>query len=323
MSFDIRYDRRVSQEFLEHFLNGGFARSLPRLARRAHYPLDLQFRKNPKTNAQHATLYVGLTAVLNLRASRSGIKLDAHPTWAKAAYGFSDAWGTPAAADHWRDQWNDIELYLERVVPLAVKGHGLTEGAVQSAISKRTGREGRLMLDREVVPSFRDAALKKATLGRLRQPLMKAVQSIIVAGAPAPKSFGTECDLLAIDSGGRLLAIEVKPFRTGSIVWVAAQATMYAMLLQEWLDVDHQEAPAILTGMISQKNAISGGAPFIVDLPPKLSVTPVVALQRGASQVQIDRMLEVRSALEDADLGVPRVEIFEVSMTGQLRPLSS
>ena len=150
---------------------------------------------------------------------------------------------------------------------------------------------------------------------------MNVVKSIKVDGTRAPKSFGTECDLLAVDSDGRLLAIEVKPFRTGSIVWVAAQATMYALLLQKWIDVDHEVAPAIVAGMIEQRNAVSPGVPFVADLPANLQVTPVVALQRGASPVQIDRMLKVRRALDSADLGVPPIEIYDVSMTGQLRSI--
>jgi hypothetical protein len=64
--FDIRYDRSVSAEFLSHFKRGGVAASLTSMARHALYPLDLQMRKSPKTGAEHATLYAGLTAVLNV-----------------------------------------------------------------------------------------------------------------------------------------------------------------------------------------------------------------------------------------------------------------
>jgi hypothetical protein len=53
-------------------------------------------------------------------------------------------------------------------------------------------------------------------------------------------------------------------------------------------------------------------------------VVPVVALQRGASQELIRRMLQVRDVLAaDAQLGIPPVEIFEVSLLGELLPLKS
>src|SRR3954447_24451424 len=87
----IRYDRRVGPDFLACFLKGGVAHSLTEYARRARYPVDLQMRHNPKTGADHASLYVGLTSVLNIMAKPkpvSGLALDAHKTWSEGPYGF-------------------------------------------------------------------------------------------------------------------------------------------------------------------------------------------------------------------------------------------
>ena len=50
-------------------------------------------------------------------------------------------------------------------------------------------------------------------------------------------------------------------------------------------------------------------------------MTPVVALQRGASQAAIKRTLAVRDAMDAADLAISPLEIYEVSFTGELRPL--
>jgi len=62
---DGRFDRSVTPNFLQHFEPGGFASSLLEYAQ-AKYPIDFQFRKNPKTNEQWATLDVGMTAVINV-----------------------------------------------------------------------------------------------------------------------------------------------------------------------------------------------------------------------------------------------------------------
>ena len=80
---EVVYDRRVSPEFLALFdrddPDGGVASSLVTYANEALFPVDLRFRKDWKSGREHATLYVGLTAVLNVRATRKGmIRLDAH-----------------------------------------------------------------------------------------------------------------------------------------------------------------------------------------------------------------------------------------------------
>ena len=133
--FDIRYDRTVSDPFLKHFMPGGVAAWLVSASRSALYPLDLQFRKSPKTLREHASLYVGLTSVLNVEATKSGLRLTAHPKWATKANGWLEAWTTARDDDYWRANWGSVELYLERVIPKATKSHGLTEGAVQAAVS--------------------------------------------------------------------------------------------------------------------------------------------------------------------------------------------
>jgi hypothetical protein len=59
--------RHVRDTPPELFLRGGVAASLVEYARHAPYPVDLQMRHNPKTGADHATLYVGLTSVLDVQ----------------------------------------------------------------------------------------------------------------------------------------------------------------------------------------------------------------------------------------------------------------
>lgn len=325
VDFTIRYDRRVSNDFLAHFLRHGILDRLRVIANKAALPLDLQMRKEVKSGAQHATLYAGLTGVLKVEQSQAGLlRLSAHPTWSKSPlYGFSSQWRS------WQDPaavavaWPSIELYLERVIPFAVRGHGMTEGSVQSIASKSKSTDWAI-LDREVTPSFKDTKTKAAALDRCRRPINAALLRAGVIGSA--KSFGAECDLLAVDADGRLLAVEVKPIG-GSIQLVPAQAAMYARVLQHWIDVDSAEAPEgdkprdVIAGMIAQRQALGHAKAFKGSLPERLSVTPVVVLQRGAPAAKIDKMCDVRDVLAVADRDFPAVELYEVSVTGDFIPL--
>jgi hypothetical protein len=102
-----------------------------------------------------------------------------------------------------------------------------------------------------------------------------------------------------VDRDGRVLAVEVKPYAGGSVAWVAAQAAMYAQVMQRWIIEDEtpNDGPhEVLMGMLKQRQVVQLAPKFELKLPEKLTVVPVVALQRGASQTQIDRMRRVRDA---------------------------
>lgn len=322
VKWDLHYDRRVSEDFLVHFRKGGVAGSLVEYVKHAPYPLDLQMRKDPKRKlAEHASLYVGLTSILNVERAGVRLRLNADKRWMDGGYGFSDSWADAMDEDALRLIWRDVENYVEAVIPDATKEHASREGAVQAAASVFTGRD-RVMVDREVALHFRDVETKKrifADLKRMLSPVLKQA-----AGVPGTPSFGGECDLLALDSKGRMLAVEVKPRGAGSIAWAAVQSTVYAKLLQMWVDAprwstDADAPTAVLNGMLDQRIAL-GLAPKSA---PHLSIDPkvvaVVALQRGAKPVYVKRMDVVRQALLDSGFGP--VEVFEVSMAGHLDPL--
>ncbi len=103
--WDLHYDRRLDDEFLEHFKPGGIASSLASYARSAPYPLDLQFSRDPKGAQQHVTLYAGLTAVLNVVRAGEGFRLSAHPTWARPKYHWSPDWQSARDLDWWKLRW--------------------------------------------------------------------------------------------------------------------------------------------------------------------------------------------------------------------------
>ncbi len=322
--WDLHYDRRLDDEFLEHFKPGGIASSLAGYARSAPYPLDLQFRRDPKGGQQHGTLYAGLTAVLNVVRVGEGFRLSAHPTWAQAKYHWSPDWQETRDLTWWRVRWEQVEDYLEHVVPAATRTHATKEGMVQAAASVTADSGGRVMLDREVAVSFRDAATKASIMSAVTEPIVEAVSSVPGVPGKPPTSFGGECDLLALDEQGRLLAIEVKPRGTSTIRWAPAQATVYAELLRRWLGAQALPArPAeVLSGMLAQRAAVGlapqGSVHALAD-PPE--VVPVVAVQRGAADTYLDGLRRVQRALLDRGVGYRTLLVYEINLAGELRQL--
>lgn len=322
-TFDVRYDRRISDDFLQHFTPGGLLASLPAYAKSGLFPLDLRFRRDTKSGAEHATLYVGLTSVLDVHHAKSGkLKLKVHPTHRKNG-GFDDAWSTPMTVEVLGATWPEVELYLDRIIPLAAQSHGSKEGAVQAAVSSyRSG--DRVVLDREVTPSFRDESSKKAFMEDCQRPILDALTKADLGFSKVPGKLGNECDALAVDANGRVLAVEVKPLGVGSIAWVVAQATMYARILQRWTDAEaaDEHRPAdVLRGMLAQRHAVRLAPRFDLHQEGGAKVVPVVALQRGASPEMIRRMCAVRDVLAQLDLGVAPAEIYEISLIGEWIPL--
>lgn len=328
-TLDLLYDRTVTDEFLEHFLPGGFAASLVQYAK-APYPSDLQMRKNPKPGGrQWATLYVGMTAVINVHdRGAKGLALKAHPSYSIPELHWQPEWSLPRSAQEWRDQWPAVEDYLERAIPFVIANKRLvaTEGLVQAAVANFAESTERVVLDREVTPHFRDTATKESIRQQYSAPLVQAVSAVPNVKGRPPARFGMECDLLAVDAQGRLLAIEVKPGSVGSLAWVAAQATMYAKVLQHWINDSESRREGneqaswrtVITKSFEQRQAL-GLTPrgfTLPDLQPV--VVPVVAYQRIARETFLDRMFAVQAALLETPVGDAQLKFYEVSLSGRL-----
>ena len=99
---------------------------------------------------------------------------------------------------------------------------------MQAAVSSFDSAN-RVMLDREVLLHFRATPTKQRVMDSLTADLRLALSTASVPGA-RPAAFG-RYDLLAIDSAGRLLAVEVKPKGAPTITWAPAQAIVYARLV--------------------------------------------------------------------------------------------
>ena len=308
----------------QHLLPGGLLASLAVYAKSGLFPLDLRFRKDVKTQAEHVSLYVGLTSVLDVHHAKSGkLRLKVHETHQQNGK-FDPGWSALRTPDELAAIWPDVELYLDRVIPMAARSHGTKEGAVQAAVAAHRSRE-RIVLDREVTPSFRDTAFKKQFMEECQRPILDALAKADLGFGGVPTKLGNECDALAVDQAGRVLAVEVKPLGVGSIAWVAAQAVMYARILQRWIDHDGTGRPT--DPPTSCGACWPSATPYGWRLrsrsrfPRQLRVTPVVALQRGASPEMVRRMLAVRDVLSAVDMGVEPVEIYEVNLIGEWIPL--
>lgn len=316
--WEIKYDRTVSDDFLGHFAAGGFAESLVDYAR-GKYPVDFQFRKDPKKpENQTATLYVGLTAVVNLHRNRHGhLRLNVHDRWKREAGRAWDpvweTWASPSTLEQW---WPQLERFLEVAIPnIVVDGKYVkTEGIVQASVSAFHLGSERAVIDREVVPGFRDTPMSQSVQATYSAPLVQALET---AGLGVHRQFGMECDALAVDATGHLVAIEIKPGSVASLKWVAAQATMYARVIQHWVDNDPGWKDTIIR--IFQQRASLGLTPPTFELPAlKPHVVPAVAFQRVAAPAYVQAMYTTQDALVAAGVGDPSLTFYAVAPSGRL-----
>ena len=316
---DARYDRSISPAFLAAFMPGGFAASLVDYAH-AQYPIDLQFRKDPKTGAQHVTLYVGMTAVLNvLDRGQPGYRLTAHAKYrGTQTAGWITDWEQHHPITWWSQHWSAVEDYLERIIP-AVMGGSLTskEGPVQAAVSVFKGDPTRVMLDREVIPGFLDDPTRKRIITGFSDVLAASVARAGIPGQP-PTHFGPKCDVLALRDDGHLEAIEVKPENVSSLAWVPAQATMYANLLNFWISAD-PDWERTIRRTYQQRQELGLVPPQFREPRTILPrVVPAVAFQRTASGPYVDRMFAVQDHLIGEGVGDPDLTFYRVSLSGRL-----
>lgn len=317
---ELRYDRRVSEEFLSLFVPGGELSILAEYARKAPYPVDLQFRRDIKTDAQRATLYVGTEKVLDVhRDGAFAVRFAGHRTRSSQS-GFDEIGARSIARRSLGSVENFLGLYLDRVIPPVAGGPAGVEGAVQSAVSSYDSPE-RSMLDREFILQFRDDPTRRRILGEAGADLLALAKSAPVPGV-VPQRLGGEADLVAVDGVGDLLAIEVKPRNASTIVWAPLQVILYARLLSHWLVADHASVD-ILQGVADQRRAIGLLTPAaMVGSAP--AVRPLLAIQRGIPDRFRDRLAAVVKHLHENDVPeVANLEAYEVDLAGRLTPLET
>lgn len=318
----LSYDRRASDELMAALSPNGFAHSLVEFANAGLYPLDLQVRGYAGKPGTWVTLYVGLTKVLDLHNRGDRFKLNAHTTYQAGKHGWNSSWGRWQSAASLGSKWQDVETYLDTVIPSVGASH-LKEGAVQSAVSALKSRD-LVAIDREVVIAFSSKAERTQVGKKLWSPML---QVLVGASTEAwwkalPTSLGGECDALAISAEGDLLAIEIKPASAAikGIAWAPLQARHYAALIQQWAD-ETPTAGAILQGVVAQRQTLGllNGATTIRE---PIRVQPVLVLQSGAAVKAKDRMWQVEHLLRKERPQSLPVRILELTPAGRLKDCS-
>jgi len=319
----LTYDRRAPEQLMAALRPSGWAESLVELGRSGQYALDLQLRGFPKRE-HRATLYVGLTRLFDLCFVESkGFRMKAHPSWKKAGR-WSPSWDNYVRYGLGRDQWRDVEAYLERAVP-AVAAKYLGEGSIQSALSALGGRRV-TVVDREVEITFSNPTEMHRVTGSVSQPLLEATEPTDSApqwfGSRPKALFEDPCDALAVDTDGSLLAIVLKPANAATSPWAPLQARYHRDLLTRWASGTSRTAD-IVNAMVHQRAELGLVPHGLPACTSPLRVRAVVAVQRGLSATYLDRMVEVAERLAKAGLGTPRLEICYLNIVGRLEDVGS
>jgi hypothetical protein len=315
---DTYFDRRVAPDLLAALLPGGFADSLVEFGRSGQYCLDLQLRRNQKDRESWATLYAGTTKVLDLRLRETTgkVRLAAHPTYANARFGWQESWASPQTSRKLAAAWGSVDIYLEQVIPFAVRGGYGKEGRVQASLSSYPAND-MVVVDRETVVGYVNDPARKRILKQYLLPLMSSVSALGTERWWKPKAPGNECDGLAISADGALLAIEVKPSAVGSVIWAPLQALYYASLLQHWVD-ETPDAANIVMGMYAQRLQLGlVRKTFEPSIKSPMVVLPVVAIE-GDPAPEWERRLGI-VATRFADAGHV-VDYRRVNLVGRMDP---
>ncbi len=150
---DLRFDRVVSQDLMAELEQGGQFHDL--LERRVKSEIaDVQLRRDQRGKQSWASLYIGLTSVLDLDERGGQFRLRAHATHKKAGQ-FDEAWAMWQSADKLAGHWLGVNAYLDRllaadgIVERLWRREGVIHAALASGQSTAYGA-----VQREAVVSF-------------------------------------------------------------------------------------------------------------------------------------------------------------------------
>jgi hypothetical protein len=301
------YNRKISQALVEALGPGGPFSLLARYAK-TQYLADLQLRGYPHSKRCWATLYCGITKVLDVY-ERDGLfclkgKRES-PMWDKT-------WEEGRKLDEWQSAGKRLNKYIDRAIR-DVGERFTKEGNIQAMLCTRAA-DLFSVIDRETIIGFSNKAERIATYLRLQGPLHAAFPHD--PGRPwfVPKKFGGKLDLLAVDHDGRLLAIEVKPgSNLVGITWAPIQATFYAELLRAWFKEEGQNTLRALQEMLQQRIDLELTRDPNRSLKYPLDIVPIVAIGGAPKSAEaLPRLKTVQQALLDAKVGYPSLEVWQV-----------
>lgn len=320
------FDRRASSTLLEALGPAGVL--APLMTRRNGDPFrfDVQLRRDQKGTRSWASLYVGLTTILSVDEAAGSFKLRAHRTH-QAAGEFPAAWSQWHSGNVLAASWPAVEEYLNKAEAAVPSRHVDAEGEVHSALCSATS-DDYFVIQREASIAFRDQPTKDRICDALTAPIYAAIDVASVGQPWWPgvrdhgkhQRLGTSPDILAVDTSGRLLAIEAKPANAlKGIVWGPAQVLLYAHLFATLLAAV-TTAAHLLGEMLDQRVKLGlthTGAPCLGAAP---IVVPVLAIGHGTpSAVARERMSSVAKALEQVDSppGVAPLEVWSLDRMGR------
>ena len=326
-------DRTANPELMKLLAPGGIAYSLiERRNKNVAKPdpsdrlLDIQLRR------RWASLYVGLTTVLDLHASRSGYRIKAHQTW--RAFAPDLPWGELLSEPDLRSLWPKVEAYLDKVIPEVPKRRGgahLIEGRVHAAICSGVADDYRV-LNRETSHAFENVHVRDAICDPISDSIYTAVEAHSNTEKwwpgirynqkePRSKRLGTSPDVLALDDSGRILVVEAKPANAlDGIAWGPAQVSFYAQLFAHWF-ANAERPEEGLEAMLDQRRTLGLDPSEGGNVDPSSSVVPVLAIGPGKmSPSAIDRCREVARVLNNAAMKVTTqpIEIWQLDAFGSI-----
>jgi hypothetical protein len=316
------FDRRIPAGLFSALADDGAFAWVTALAREPltrQRPLDLGLRKDPKTQAAHATLYVGTTKVLDIKRTAGGrFALRSEQTGGLFGHihpPFETAWTRPQALADLVSAMPCIRARVEAAIAVAPEERR-SEGFLQAAVAKAT-RAAIVPVDREIMFSWISNPVKASGKAALRRPLDEAQRALSAdyVWAAGHRPPGDKIDALALDSRGRVMVIEVKPGgQRGTAVWTPVQVGMYLQLVTAWVADDPAWAAKVLTGMADQRRELgltTGPLPAVGD-PPE--VVPVIAFGTPVERPEDagNRFSAVRDAVMTAGIDLNALELWAV-----------
>src|ERR1700710_408929 len=137
----MRYDRRVSETLLTAIEDTGPLAGLIDVVRADRGVRDLQLRKLRGPECW-ATLYVGLTKVLDVKERNGQFRLDANPTYT-ALPEFDVTWRQWQETTDLQNVWHSVLTYVEAAIASVRAEYTSAEGAVQAALCSGAAEEFR------------------------------------------------------------------------------------------------------------------------------------------------------------------------------------
>lgn len=322
---DMRFDRSAS-DTLRAALKDGPAGSLVKSAQgQSNEPLfDLQLRRAPKGAESWATLYYGMTALINLKELKGKFKLTADKKY-MALESFDDAWSQRQPLADIEAAWPAVERYLaEAAAYVAENGSALTkEGPVHASLASGNSDAYRV-IQREARPSFDSTKVRERRLESWIKPFNDALEERWEGSNWWPRNVkvGSSLDFLAVDIGGRLALIEAKAdvASAGELAKVAVQAGVYAAMFSDLLAEGRPDALAAVAKMLQQRTELGLSRKGVLHLRDKGQVVPVVAIGPGRPTDEVHRrMWTVARAIDDVrGSRVDPLEVWYVDRAGRI-----